>query len=821
MPAPSWLAAVVLGLTGLASLMFEIAWTRVLSLTIGPTIYAFSATLAVLIGGMAFGSAIGAWVAGRARRPALWLALVLAGAAMASSWAGALAGGEVPRRVAEQVAASPDSFNQLLTRGAMLIAALIFPTAAGLGAAFPLAFATGRSASRLGLVYAINTLGAVAGSLLAGFVFIPLIGLQQTLRLVSVVLILASLIVVFWGRLPEMARIAGTVAAIGGIAMLVLSPPWDRELLASGGYLYAAYAPKVIDLESALKAGTLLYYREGASATVSVKRLTGTVSLAIDGKVDASTRSDMLTQKVLAHLPLLLHEHPREICVIGLGSGVTLGAVLRHPVEHADVVELSPEVVDASRYFAEQNLHALDDPRTRLIVGDGRSHLLLSKKQYDVIISEPSNPWIAGVASLFTREFFSAARDRLAPGGIICQWAHTYNISDRDLRSIVATFMSVFPNGTAWMIGEDDILLVAAAAPLDERLANVATGWHRPGVAEDLAGVGAREPFALWSLFVGGPAELSRYTQQAAAFTDDRSALEFSAPRELHTSAAGENAAALTALLEPQGGPPIIRRARADATTAEWRNRGAMMFKSDMYGPAYEDYERALGAGESGGNDAAALDGLVQAAVMASRATDALELVKAIAAGRAPTPAIFIAQSKLLASMGVTDAAVAAAQQASQAGNVDGVLQLASLYANDGKLAELDATVETLRRTAPERAATSYYAAVSAFLHGQFADTVTFADRAVAADPAYAAVYDLAGAAHTKLGDVKAARTAFETSLRLNAHDSSAYANLGLLELSAGNRAEAARDFSEALWLDPQSAPAREGLSQARQQVAR
>ena len=750
----------------------------------------------------------------------------------------------MPRRVAEQVAASPDAFDQLLTRGAMLIAALIFPTAAGLGASFPLAFAIlgtrtaapesvpsassqSSNASRLGLVYAINTVGAVAGSLLAGFVLIPMFGLQQTLRLVSVLLILAALVVVFWGRLSEVAQFAGSLAAVGGIAMLVLSPPWDRELLASGGYIYAAYAPKVLDLESALKAGTLLYYREGASATVSVKRLTGTLSLAIDGKVDASTRSDMLTQKLVAHLPLLLHEHPKEICVIGLGSGVTLGSALRHPIEHADVVELSPEVVEASRFFAEQNRHALDDPRTHLIVGDGRSHLLLSKKQYDVIISEPSNPWIAGVASLFTREFFSAARDRLLPGGIICQWAHTYNISDRDLRSIVATFTSVFPNGTVWMIGEEDILLVASTSSLDARIANIETGWYRPGVAEDLAEVGAREPFALWSLFIAGPAELARYTQSAAVFTDDKSALEFSAPRELHTTGASENAAALTALLGPQSGPPIIRRVRADATPAEWRNLGAMMFKSDMFAPAYQDYERALGAGGAGRaggageDDAAALDGLVQAAIMAGRGTDALELVKATAANHSTTPAAFIAQSKLLASMGVADGAVAAAQQASKGGNIAGVEQLASVYANAGKLAELDATVETLRRVAPGRAATAYFAAVSAFLHGQFADAVKLADRAVAADPAYAAVYDLAGATDTKLGDLKAARAAFETSLHFNAHDSSAYANLGLLELSAGHRAEAARDFSEALWLDPQSAPAREGLAHARQQVAR
>src|SRR5262249_50805088 len=157
--------------------------------------------------------------------------------------------------------------------------------------------------------------------------------------------------------------------------------------------------------------------------------------------------TDMLTQKLLAHLPLLLHPDPRRTAVIGLGSGVTLGAALRHGVTQVDVVEISPEVVEAAALFERDNSGALHDPRTRLILADGRPHLQLSDARYDAIISEPSNPWMAGVASLFTKEFFRAARGRLAPGGIICQWAHTYDLSAADLRSIAATFSSVFQNG--------------------------------------------------------------------------------------------------------------------------------------------------------------------------------------------------------------------------------------------------------------------------------------------------------------------------------------------------------------------------------------
>ena len=149
---------------------------------------------------------------------------------------------------------------------------------------------------------------------------------------------------------------------------------------------------------------------------------------------------------------------------------MTAGAALTHPIARADVIEISPEVVKASDYFKAENRNALADPRTNLIVGDGRSHLRCRSGKYDVIVSEPSNPWIAGVASLFTREFFESARDRLAPGGIICQWANAYNISEPDLKSIVATFTSVFPNGTVWLVGGDDVLLLASLEPIDDAI---------------------------------------------------------------------------------------------------------------------------------------------------------------------------------------------------------------------------------------------------------------------------------------------------------------------------------------------------------------
>ena len=817
----AWLPAVVLGLSGFASLLHEIAWTRILSLVLGPTTYAFAAALAAVIAGVALGSGVGAWVVARTSRPSVWLAAVLSVAALITSWTYSLAGNQVPIMVAHQVAGSSSVFDHLLTQGALLTAALVVPTAACLGAAFPLALALAsdpaRAASeRFSLVYAANTVGAVSGSLAAGFWFIPRFGLQPTLWTASGCLVLAALIVVARAEMPRSLRAGGAVLAALTALLIAFSPAWDRELLASGVYMYAPYVPPDLDLETQLKAGTMLYYREGASATVSVKRLTGTTTLAVDGKTDASNRGDMLTQKLVAHLPLLLHDNPREVGIIGLGSGVTLGAALTHPITRADVLEISPEVVQASAYFLAENRSALADPRTHLLVGDGRSHVLLGQRKYDVIVSEPSNPWIAGVASLFTQEFFAGARARLAPGGILCQWANAYNISDADLRSILATFRSVFPHGTAWLVGGDDVLMVGSVEPLEEKLSSIAANWQRPGVAADLAVVAVGDPFAIYSLFVAGPVELATYTAGAEVFTDDSSRLEFSAPRELHNRNAGDNAAALTRLIGVDGGPGVVRKARSQAGATEWRGRGDMMAKADVYQLAYDDYVRAL---TLDAHDRAALAGLVRIAVLTKRGADALAWIKSLTASRPKDPEVQVAISKLMASIGSAREAVAIARDAASLLPVPAIAleQLASLFADAGELVELDATVTALRQAAPRAPAGFYYAGAAAFMRGDAEQAIRLCQQAIAIDPGYAPVYDLLGAAHTRLQHPDEARSAFERSLSFDAHDSTAYTNLGVLELGLGRREQAARHFAEALWLTPDSPVARQGLAQSKQ----
>jgi spermidine synthase len=821
-PAPEWLAMVVLTLSGFAALVHEIAWTRILTLVLGPTTYAFAATVAAVIVGIAIGSGIGTWLVGAGTVPsrhATWLALTFGLAALTTSWTYSIAGQRIPSLVAHQIAASSTRFEDMLRQGALLTAALILPTTICLGAAFPLALAIARrqeesAAGRFGLVYAVNTLGAVAGSLAAGFLLIPQLGLRSTLILVSLCLIAAALIVVAWGSLTRRAQGVGLVTAAAAAAAIVFSPPWDRELLASGVYMYAESAPKDVDLDTLLRAGRLLYYKEGAASTVSVKRLTGTTTLAVDGKVDASNRGDMLTQKLIAHLPLLLHESPREVGIIGLGSGVTLGSALSHPITHADVIEISPEVVEASRFFDAENGKALTDPRVRLIVGDGRSHFQLTHQQYDVLISEPSNPWIAGVAALFTREFFLAARERLRPGGIMSQWANAYNISDRDLRSIVATFRSVFPYGTIWLVGRDDVLLVGGLEPLDDRLANIPVNWKRAHAADDLAKVGVLDPFSILTLFVGGARETEQYSNNAPLLADDRMTLEFTAPRELHQRRSGENTAALGALTGENGGPSLVGDARKSASAAQWANRGAMFAKADVHSMAYDDYVRALTLDST---YLPALDGLVRAATLTRSAPDALARIASLTESRPPNADVLVAKSKLLAAAGNSADAIAmvSGARALAPSSPTALEQEASIRADAGDLVQLRTVVDALKRVAPDRPAIPYYEAVSALLDGDAEDAVRFSKQAIAIDAHYAPVYDLIGAAYTKLDRLAEAREAFTKSLTFDAHDSSAYLNLGLVELAAGNRAAAVNYFAEALWLEPDSRVAREGLARA------
>ncbi|HYN09992.1 MAG TPA: fused MFS/spermidine synthase [Vicinamibacterales bacterium] len=818
------LAAATLALTGFAALVSEVVWTRVLALVIGPTTYAFGLMLTSFITGLGCGSVLGARLTKRIREPQLWLALLVAAFALASAVAlWRIAG--LPVAVAESIATSSGMpFRSVLWRQGLIAASILLPVAIVLGALFPVAVrvaarARDDLAQDLAVLYTSNTIGAICGSLLAGFALIPWLGLRATIVAIVAVTAAGAIVVAATGRVVRSRMLGFVAAGIGGVALAWSAPGWDQALLSSGAYKYASYL-RVPDVASVLGAGTLEYYKEGATATVTVRRAAGARMLAIDGKIDASNASDMLTQRLLAHLPLLLHGKAKRVAIVGLGSGVTLGAALQHPVERADVLEISPEVIEASARFAEDHHRALDDPRARVIAGDGRTHLLLGRSQYDVIISEPSNPWVAGVASLFTREFFEAARRRLAAGGVLCQWAHTYDISPGDLRSIVATFAAVFPHGTLWLVGAGDLLLIGSDRPLEGELDGLAARMRLPKIAADLAGVSVLDAAGLLSMYVGGAAELKKFAAGAVVQSDNRMALEFSAPVSLYESEGLDNAGALRALAAESDLPRVVRDAvgGAQATAASLRARGRMHLQAEAYGAAYDAFARALSLAP---DDPDAAAGLTRAAAGASRTTvdAALALLRDLATrdadgGNVP---VRVALSQLLAGQGsATDAVdVITPAIASRPTDARPVEQLAALYADLGDADRLRPIAEQLQRTWPDRPATPYFGATMRLLTGRASEAVALAEPAVRRHPSDARLRNVLGVAYASTGRRDEARKAFEAALDLDARDAATYTNLALLDLETGQPARAVARLGEALLLDPDSPRALGALAEA------
>jgi spermidine synthase len=807
------IAAGALAASGFVALILEVTWTRGLALVLGPTTQAFGMMLAIVILGLGTGSLAAARVARGMKRPLSALALTLLGTAAGAALVMVMLD-DAPLVIAELAADAAVPYRRVLAAQAQLAASLVLPATLALGAAFPFGLAavraTAGSTSRdAAMLYAANAGGAIVGSLAAGFALIPLLGLQRTLALAATVAAAAGLLVLHTAR-PGRRRLAAAGAVAAAMVLSVwLLPDWNRAMLSSGAYKYARQTHGG-DLQSSLEAGELLFYEEGAAGTVTVRRSGGATSLAIDGKVDASDAGDMLTQKALAHLPLLLHPQPRHVAIIGLGSGVTLGAALRHPVSQVETLEISPEVVKASGWFGHINGAPLSDRRSRLIVGDGRAHLRYAARQYDVIISEPSNPWMAGLATLFTRDFFQAARARLAPGGLFCQWAHTYDISEADLRSVIATFASVFPDGTLWQVGEADILLIGGTDSIEPSLTVFQRGWHRPGVAADLAQAGVRDPFGLLSLFAGTGEALAAYAEGGRIQTDDHMPLEFSAPR--HALTGSGDRARLRQFIAARPRPEAVTKAFATATATDWRNRGVMFLGAHAYQDAYEAFTLAL---ERAPADTEALEGLTRAAVPLRREHDAADRLRRIAASDPANVPARLALSGLFASMGRFEEALEAVAGIPLEGASGRVLEhRASILADAGDADRLASTVGALERAAPEAGITLFYRATERYLRGRPDEAAAIAARAAALLPE-ARVWNLLGAAQATRGDRDAARRAFTSAIATDPRDPGAYVNLAQLELETGNARRAAGLFSEALALDPSSAPARQGLALA------
>lgn len=507
--------------TGFVALGLEVVWMRLASVGLGATVQTIGLVLAVFLTTLALGSAIGRSERVDPERAVWWGAGLLGLLAVAGGFTFPL----VPYGVAI-------AYDYLGPEGIWLghvVLSALWMGGAPLASGFTFACLTRMEASRSTVgeaaswLYAVNTLGSTLGALAVGLWMLPVLEPRTTLLVLSTAVCVLAVGGAWWSRGPVRSTV-GLFAAVG-VAGVVL-PAWDARLYAVGVHLAVSdFASRDVASIRQYADGDweLLSYDHGWTAAVAVGRSksSGNVWLSINGKFDASTGADMPTQILSGELPVAIARRPARVAVVGLASGVTAGAVLRSDqVERMDVFELEPAVVAASHAFDHVNGRPLEDPRTWLFVEDARAALGRGGLPYDVIISEPSNPWITGVSSLFTLEYWQTARGRLSEGGVFCQWVQLYGLGPDAFRALVRTYVAVF--GDVWLyetIDGSDILLIAGPPPtgplpLQPRL--------DPDGVRRLAGMG-------W------------------LNTDDHPRIEWEAPRWLHYATADDNAALIEA----------------------------------------------------------------------------------------------------------------------------------------------------------------------------------------------------------------------------------------------------------------------------------
>jgi spermidine synthase len=538
--------AIIFAFTGFASMVYELSWTRALSLAMGSSTYAFSAMLATFLFGIALGSKIFSHLSRRNPGPALfgWLQVFIG-----LSCLGAIPLlGSMPLIFIRIFPFIKQSYDSVIFADFLLcFAVMIIPTTL-MGVAFPLAAKLHTRSMKsmggsIGSIYAINTVGCILGSFLTGFVLIPFIGIQSCLKIAVLINLLGGLICLMAHY--ERPLIRGLCGALILLAIIFshFIPPWNRAVMSSGSFVYADLYDRGkvrFDDESQRK---ILFYRDGISATVSVHKIDKLLFLRIDGKTDASTTSDMLTQLLLGYLPYLYHGPTQDVNILGLGSGITAKAVLDFPEIHTVAcTEIEPAVIEANSFFAPFNGNIFSNPRFTCTVADGRNFLLASKKKYDLILSEPSNPWIAGIATLFTTEFFGLCRERLKDGGIFCQWLHLYSMNPSDVKMVLRTFYSNFPHGVIWHGTTGDVLLLGSMRELVFNYGRYEELFSRnEQFRKALQDLGIGGPDVLLAHYICSSEEVEGLTRTALLNTDDRPILEFSAPLNLYNDTAPTN----------------------------------------------------------------------------------------------------------------------------------------------------------------------------------------------------------------------------------------------------------------------------------------
>jgi spermidine synthase len=544
-----WLFAAFV--SGFVTISSQVAWTRVLTMIIGSSTYAFSIVVALFL----IGLAAGAYVVGRSdhsaklRQAIFKIEIITAFSLVLSIFVINLTPSLL---IGLGLKLNISSWLGLLALQVLAAALLVLLPAFLMGTVMPLVlvWASNRtsvaSVRLVGRSYAVNTIGAIVGAFCAGFVLIPHLTIRFT------IVFAAALCLITAGLAYQPAENEGDkdvrrAIAIGFSVLLavvfMLRPPQMNVADLSIG-AYDSLVRELSKSRDGAKEAELrttgpqvhevLMYREGPTSTVSVRKDWDIISLAINGRTNASDKEDMPTQVMLAQLPLLLTPNTKNALVVGFASGVSVGSMLESPIESLDCLELEPATIEASRYFEHVNHKPLNDPRMKLIIDDARTFLRVTPKRYDMIVSEPSHPWVPGVANLFTQEFFELGRGRLTDTGVFAQWLQIYQMSTDSLRSVLATYHKVFPYVQVFRVGGaargKDLILLGSTRPLNLDLMKERLQDSRMG--PELARVGMSTEADIRNWYVCDETRLGPAVAGVVINTDDNMHIETTVPRE-------------------------------------------------------------------------------------------------------------------------------------------------------------------------------------------------------------------------------------------------------------------------------------------------
>ena len=510
-------AYVVIALSGLCAMAAETVWTRILALLMGGSVYTFSIILAVFLLGLGLGSGIGSLLSRNVSRLMFALGCCQLLTAAAIAWTAHSLTASLPSINPDM---SPNIWFTFQLDFDRALWALLPPTLLW-GASFTLALAAtanGKedSGTLMSRIYAANTLGAIAGALGASLLLIARIGSQRIEQLLIALSAAAGLLLLL--RVTRAWVIAGAVVSVVAAALLINTvPPIAKVLIAYGRYA-----------SSWVNKSDIVYAEEGIAASVAVSKFpNGAMTFHVAGKIQASSVArDMRLQRMLGHLTSLVPAKPHSVLVIGCGAGITAGAVSLDPeVEHLKIVELEPLVPEvAEKYFSKFNFDVVRSPKVRVHIDDGRHFVLTTKERFDAITLDPLDPWVKGAATLYTKEFFEAARRRLNPGGVITVYVQLFETNLEAVKSTVATFFEAFPNGTIWGNTYEgkghDMILLGQVEPTRIDLNDMERRVSSSRIEQSLSDVGMNSALDLFATYAGRRPDLTKWVAGAAINLD-------------------------------------------------------------------------------------------------------------------------------------------------------------------------------------------------------------------------------------------------------------------------------------------------------------